>query len=76
MIIKINIPIIILLTGKLFYGIYKLIQTGYFRRGETILAIHTGGLQGLAGMKQKIKKLFNCNEISNRKRLSFNHYDI
>ena len=71
-----NIPIEPIYTGKLFYGIYKLIQTGYFRRGETILAIHTGGLQGLAGMKPKIKKLLNGNEISNRKRLSFNHYDI
>jgi len=64
-----NIPIEPIYTGKLFYGIYKLIQTGYFRRGETILAIHTGGLQGLAGMKPKIKKLLNGNEISNRKRL-------
>ena len=59
---KINsIPIEPIYTGKLFYGIYELIQTGYFRRGETILAIHTGGLQGLAGMGPKIKKLLNDN---------------
>lgn len=43
-------------TGKLFYGIYELIRIGYFNRGITILAIHTGGLQGIAGMEPKIKK--------------------
>ena len=60
-----NIPIEPIYTGKLFYGIYKLIQTGYFNKGETILAIHTGGLQGLAGMGPKIKKLLNGKEKSN-----------
>ena len=52
-----NIKIEPIYTGKLFYGIYELIRTGYFKRGETILAIHTGGLQGMAGMEPKIRKL-------------------
>ena len=56
-----NIPIEPIYTGKLFYGIYELIKNGFFKSGKTILAIHTGGLQGLAGMKPKIKKLLSSN---------------
>ena len=37
------------------YGIFDLIEKGYFPNGSKILAIHTGGLQGVAGMNQKIK---------------------
>lgn len=33
-------------TGKLFFGVYDLLQRGFFKRGETIVALHTGGLQG------------------------------
>jgi len=54
-----NIKIEPIYTGKLFYGIYELIRTGYFKRGETILTIHTGGLQGMLGMEPKIRKLLN-----------------
>ena len=43
-------------TGKLFYGIYDLIQKNYFKPGERIIAIHTGGLQGIEGMKQKMEE--------------------
>ena len=42
-------------TGKMMYGIFDLIRKGYFPNGSKILAIHTGGLQGIAGMNQKIK---------------------
>ena len=52
-----NIPIEPIYTGKMFYGIYDLILKGYFDKGKTILAIHTGGLQGLEGMKRKINKI-------------------
>jgi 1-aminocyclopropane-1-carboxylate deaminase/D-cysteine desulfhydrase-like pyridoxal-dependent ACC family enzyme len=34
-------------TAKMFFGLFDLIQKGYFKKGETILAVHTGGLQGL-----------------------------
>lgn len=34
-------------TAKMFYGIFNLIQKGYFKPGATIVAVHTGGLQGL-----------------------------
>ena len=56
-----NIQLEPIYTGKLFYGIYELIKNGYFKRGETVLAIHTGGLQGLAGMKPKMEKLLKSN---------------
>ena len=36
-------------TGKMFFGLYDLIKRGYFKEGTRILAIHTGGLQGLGG---------------------------
>jgi 1-aminocyclopropane-1-carboxylate deaminase len=44
-------------TGKMMYGIYDLINKSYFKPGETIVAIHTGGLQGLEGLKLKNKDL-------------------
>ncbi len=43
-------------TGKMFYGIFDLLKNGYFRKNSSILAVHTGGLQGIAGMNKKLKK--------------------
>lgn len=40
------IPLDQVYTGKMMAGIYDLIQKGHFVKGNTILAIHTGGLQG------------------------------
>jgi 1-aminocyclopropane-1-carboxylate deaminase/D-cysteine desulfhydrase-like pyridoxal-dependent ACC family enzyme len=40
-------------TGKLFWGLFQLIETGYFPAGSSILAIHTGGLQGIAGFQER-----------------------
>lgn len=36
-------------TAKLFYGLFHLLESGYFPRGSRIVAIHTGGLQGRKG---------------------------
>ena len=36
-------------TGKMLYGIYDLIEKGFFPAGRRIVAIHTGGLQGNRG---------------------------
>ena len=33
-------------TGKMLLGIYDLITQGYFKAGQKIIAVHTGGLQG------------------------------
>lgn len=43
-------------TGKMMYGIFDLIKKGYFPKGSKILAIHTGGLQGIAGMNKILKQ--------------------
>jgi 1-aminocyclopropane-1-carboxylate deaminase len=40
-------------TGKMLYAIYDLAAKGYFKHGDKILVIHTGGLIGLLGMKDK-----------------------
>lgn len=44
-----NIQLEPVYTGKMMYGIYDLIKQGYFPKGSTIVAVHTGGLQGLSG---------------------------
>ncbi len=45
-------------TGKMLYGIYDLVQQGFFPYGSTIIAIHTGGLQGLAGFEERLGLTF------------------
>jgi len=42
-------------TGKMIFGILELIKNDYFPQGSKILAVHTGGLQGIEGMNQKLK---------------------
>lgn len=51
-----NVPLDPIYTGKMMYGIYDLIAKGYFEKGSKILAIHTGGLQGIEGMNVKLKQ--------------------
>ena len=48
-----NIPIEPIYTGKMFYGIFNLVKNRYFPEKSIIVAIHTGGLQGLKGLKQR-----------------------
>lgn len=42
-------------TGKMLFGIMDLINKEYFKPHTKILAIHTGGLQGISGMNVKLK---------------------
>ena len=44
-------------TGKMMYGIVDLISKNYFREGSTILAVHTGGLQGIEGFNERFGRL-------------------
>jgi 1-aminocyclopropane-1-carboxylate deaminase len=37
-------------TGKMMFGLFDLVHKGYFKRGSTVVAIHTGGVQGWAGI--------------------------
>jgi len=43
-------------TGKLLFGIFDLIKNKRWLWGKKILIIHTGGLQGIEGMNQKLSK--------------------
>lgn len=51
-----NIPLDPVYTGKMIFGIFDLIEKDYFPNGSKILAIHTGGLQGVSGMNTVLKK--------------------
>jgi 1-aminocyclopropane-1-carboxylate deaminase len=48
-----GIPIEPIYTGKMLFGIYELISNGFFKQKSRIVAIHTGGLQGLRGLHHK-----------------------
>ena len=50
------IPLDPIYTGKMLYGLLDMIKNDNFVHGTKILAIHTGGLQGLAGMNTVLKK--------------------
>jgi 1-aminocyclopropane-1-carboxylate deaminase/D-cysteine desulfhydrase-like pyridoxal-dependent ACC family enzyme len=48
-----NIPIEPIYTGKMLYGVFDLITKNFFPKNSVIVAIHTGGLQGLNGLNQR-----------------------
>ncbi len=49
-----RIPLEPIYTGKMFFGLYDLIKSGYFMRGSRLVAIHTGGLQGNKGFEERL----------------------
>ena len=51
-----GIPLDPVYTGKMLFGIVDLVKEGYFARGTKILAVHTGGLQGIEGMNRLLEK--------------------
>ena len=50
-----NIPLDPIYTGKMMFGILDMIAKNQFSENSKILAIHTGGLQGIDGFNQKLK---------------------
>jgi 1-aminocyclopropane-1-carboxylate deaminase len=54
--VETGIPLDPIYTGKMMFGIVDLIKRDYFERGTKILAIHTGGLQGIKGINELLKK--------------------
>lgn len=54
-----TIPLDPIYTGKMMFGIMDLVKNNFFKRNSSILAIHTGGLQGIEGMNRRLstKKL-------------------
>ncbi|QNM84483.1 1-aminocyclopropane-1-carboxylate deaminase/D-cysteine desulfhydrase [Polaribacter pectinis] len=51
-----NIQLDPIYTGKMLFGILDLIEKDTFPDGTKILAIHTGGLQGIDGINKKLEK--------------------
>tara|TARA_B100001250_G_scaffold85875_1_gene71008 strand:- start:39846 stop:40733 length:888 start_codon:yes stop_codon:yes gene_type:complete len=48
-----KIPLDVVYTGKMILGILDLIAKDHFPKGSSILAIHTGGIQGNKGMNNR-----------------------
>ena len=63
---KHKIPLDPIYTGKMMFGIMDLINKNYFPENSKILVIHTGGLQGIAGMNNLLRQ---------KKQLQINVYD-
>lgn len=51
-----GIPLDPIYTGKMMYGIRECIANKFFDENSRILAIHTGGLQGIKGMNLHLAK--------------------
>ncbi|MEL0262084.1 MAG: 1-aminocyclopropane-1-carboxylate deaminase/D-cysteine desulfhydrase, partial [Flavobacteriaceae bacterium] len=51
---KFTIPLDPIYTGKMLFGIFDLINKGLWRWGNNVLVVHTGGLQGIAGVNQRL----------------------
>jgi len=49
-----HMPLEPVYTGKMFFGLFDLISEKHFPEGTRIVAVHTGGLQGNAGFKQRL----------------------
>ena len=62
---KFKTPLDPIYTGKLLFGIFDLIKQKQWNWGNRILVIHTGGLQGIAGMNQILSKRMANNRSLN-----------
>jgi 1-aminocyclopropane-1-carboxylate deaminase len=54
---KTGIPLDPIYTGKMMFGLYDLVKKGWFKPGTRLLAIHTGGLQGIKGFNERFGEL-------------------
>mgnify|MGYP002629338362 CR=1 FL=1 len=50
-----KIPLDPIYTAKMVFGVMDLIEKNYFPENSKILLIHTGGIQGIAGINLKLK---------------------
>ena len=53
---KHEVPLDPVYTGKMMYGIFDMIEKGKIPAGSKLLALHTGGLQGIKGMNERLRK--------------------
>ncbi|MBE8986904.1 1-aminocyclopropane-1-carboxylate deaminase/D-cysteine desulfhydrase [Nostoc sp. LEGE 12450] len=44
-------------TAKMFYGVMDLLKQGFFGKGDSLLLVHTGGLQGNVGMEGRLQRV-------------------
>ena len=51
-----GVPLDPVYTAKMMFGISELIKEGFFPKASKVLAVHTGGLQGIEGMNEKLKR--------------------
>lgn len=51
-----GVPLDYVYTAKMFYGVMDLLKQGFFRRGDRLLLVHTGGLQGNVGMEERLQR--------------------
>lgn len=51
---KTDIPLDPVYTGKMMMKLFELIDKGFFPEGSKILALHTGGLQGIEGANKML----------------------
>ncbi len=52
---KTGVPLDPVYTAKMMFGLAEKANNGAFKKGTRILAIHTGGLQGIKGMNKRLK---------------------
>lgn len=50
-----GIPLDYIYTAKMVSGVFDLLEKGAFKKGERLLLVHTGGLQGNAGIEARLK---------------------
>lgn len=53
-----GIPLDTVYTGKMFYGMLERIKNDTYAKGSVLLAIHTGGLQGIEGFNSRFGSKF------------------
>jgi len=51
-----GVPLDYVYTAKMFYGVMDLLQQGFFCKGDRLLLVHTGGLQGNIGMEERLQR--------------------
>ena len=50
-----GVPLDPVYTGKMMMKLFELLEKGFFPKGSRILAMHTGGLQGIEGANEFLK---------------------
>jgi 1-aminocyclopropane-1-carboxylate deaminase len=54
-----GVPLDPVYTGKMMFAINDQIEAGYFNTSDSIVAIHTGGLQGLDGYRYRFPEVWS-----------------